>query len=273
MFSGALPQLPTEIMLLGTFHFEDEGRDRYKPKRQLEISARQAEIREIIERLAAFEPTKVAVEFAALQQRAVDQDYGAFLQDAFELSGSEHHQLGFRLAQRLGHERVYAVDAWGRFYEPPRDLDQEDALGKQAAPFDPHEALETYARKHGQAHVLTQWSEYYLERYTRLDERKTQQTLRETLLELNQLPNILAMHGHYLVDHFKVGTRHEYLGVDAITAWYNRNLRIFANLQRITEPPGERLLVVYGAGHIPILRHCAEASPEYDLVEVSEYLG
>ena len=61
--------------------------------------------------------------------------------------------------------------------------------------------------------------------------------------------------------------------MDVITAWYNRNLRIFANLQRITEPPGERLLVVYGAGHIPILRHCVEASPEYDLVEVADYLG
>ena len=273
MFSGALPQAPTEIMLLGSFHFQDRGVDRYKPKRQLEISARQAEIQEIVERLSSFEPTKVAVEFAALQQSPVDHDYRAFLRGAFELSGSEHHQLGFRLARKLGHERVHAVDAWGRFYEPPRDLDLEDASGKQEAPFDPHEALETYAREHDQEHLLTQWSAYYLERYTRIDEKKTQRPLRETLLELNQLPNILAMHGHYLVDHFKVGTHHEYPGVDVVTAWYNRNLRIFANLQRITEPPCERLLVVYGAGHIPILRHCAEASPEYDLVEVSEYLG
>lgn len=271
MASGALP--PSKIMLLGSFHFQDKGVDRYKPKRQLEVDAQQAEIQEIVEQLAAFRPMKVAVEFAALQQGAVDHDYQAFLRGAFELSGSEHHQLGFRLAQRLGHERVHAVDAWGRFYEPPRDIDREDASDRQAAPFDPHEALETYAQEHGQEHMLTQWSDYYFARYTRFDERKMQQPLRETLLELNQLPNILAMHGHYLVDHFKVGTRHEYPGVDVVTAWYNRNLRIFANLQRITEPPGERLLVVYGAGHIPILRHCAEASPEYDLVEVSDYLG
>ena len=120
--------------------------------------------------------------------------------------------------------------------------------------------------------MLTQWSEYYLEHYTRIDERKTQGSLRETLLELNRLPNILNMHGNYLVDHFKVGVGSEYPGVDVMTAWYNRNLRIFANLQRITEPPGERLLIIYGAGHVPILRHCAEASPEYDLVEVSDYL-
>ena len=115
MSSGAPIHPPTEMMLLGTFHFQDEGRDRYKPKRQLEVNERQSEIHEVIERLAAFEPTKIAVEFDALQQSSVDQDYRAFLRDAFELSGSEHHQLGFRLAQRLGHEHVYAVNAWAVF--------------------------------------------------------------------------------------------------------------------------------------------------------------
>jgi hypothetical protein len=58
-----------------------------------------------------------------------------------------------------------------------------------------------------------------------------------------------------------------------VTAWYNRNLRIFRNLQRITDGPDERLLLLIGGGHVPILRHCAQASPEYELVEVTEYLG
>jgi hypothetical protein len=34
-----------------------------------------------------------------------------------------------------------------------------------------------------------------------------------------------------------------------------------------------RILVIFGAGHIPILRHCVLASPEYNLVEVREYLA
>ena len=58
-----------------------------------------------------------------------------------------------------------------------------------------------------------------------------------------------------------------------MTGWFNRNLRIFANLQRITERPDERILLVIGAGHLAILRHCVQASPEYDLVEVAEYLN
>ena len=74
------------------------------------------------------------------------------------------------------------------------------------------------------------------------------------------------------MDRFKVGVGDEYIGADWATAWFNRNLRIFANLQRITERPDERILLVIGAGHVPILRHCVQASPEYELVEVQEYL-
>ena len=48
--------------------------------------------------------------------------------------------------------------------------------------------------------------------------------------------------------HVKAGEGGQYPGVDSKTAWYNRNLRIFANLQRLTEQPGERILLVIGAG-------------------------
>ena len=58
-----------------------------------------------------------------------------------------------------------------------------------------------------------------------------------------------------------------------MTHWYNRNLRIFANLQRITEPSDERILLVIGGGNVPVLRHCVQASPGHELVEVEVYLG
>lgn len=43
---------------------------------------------------------------------------------------------------------------------------------------------------------------------------------------------------------FKVGGDTSYVGPDFIGSWYDRNLRIFRNLQRITNRPDERLLVV-----------------------------
>ena len=102
MSSGAPIHPPTEMMLLGTFHFQDEGRDRYKPKRQLEVNERQSEIHEVIERLAAFEPTKIAVEFDALQQSSVDQDYRAFLRDASRAFRQRASPAGFSPSAAVG---------------------------------------------------------------------------------------------------------------------------------------------------------------------------
>ena len=83
---------------------------------------------------------------------------------------------------------------------------------------------------------------------------------------------LLRHHGHYLVGTFKLGRGDDYFGADLKTAWYNRNLRIFHNIQHATSGPGDRILIVIGSGHVPILRHAAQASPEYELVEVCDVL-
>lgn len=69
-----------------------------------------------------------------------------------------------------------------------------------------------------------------------------------------------------------IGRGADYPGADGLSGWwYNRNLRIFANIRRLIEP-GDRVLVLIGAGHVPILRHAVQASPELKLVEVAAVL-
>ena len=244
------------ILLLGTFHFKDAGLDAYKPQHDADILSpqRQREVEEVVERLAAFAPTKVAIEQVPSKQADVDDSYAAYVRGEAELGPWESHQIGYRLARRLDHRRVWCVNAWDRHYESPS-------------------APEVYAREHGQEHLLSEWTPRFMAWYAHGDRQKMERTLRETLLAMNIEEALLRGHGHYLVDRFKVGSGDEYPGPDRITAWFNRNLRIFANLQRITERPDERILLVIGAGHLPILRHCVLASPEYVLVEVRDYLA
>ena len=91
---------------------------------------------------------------------------------------------------------------------------------------------------------------------------------------MNAEPRLLAGHGHYFVGGFAIGDGETFPGADGfITSWYNRNLRIFANLLRLADSPDERILVIYGSGHIPILRHIARAAPQVKLVEVADYLA
>jgi len=251
---SSLGQPKVKILLLGTFHFQDRGLDKYKPRYSFEVFSpqRQQEIKEIVSQLAAFRPTKVAIERTPHQQVEIDQSYQAYLQGE-PLSGDEIHQLGFRLAKRLTHPKVYCVNAWDRHYEPMVDV-------------------EAYAREHGQEHLIEQWWPRYQKLFEHQDALKARQTLREILLAANSEESVRRGHGAYLVDWFKVGEGDEYPGVDRMTGWYNRNLRIFANLQRITQQPDARILLSIGAGHLPILRHAVLASPEYQLVEVHEYL-
>jgi hypothetical protein len=63
-----------------------------------------------------------------------------------------------------------------------------------------------------------------------------------------------------------------YLGVDWVQGWYARNLRIYANLAAITEAPSERILVVYGTGHVTLLGQVLRDSGLFDVESPLDYL-
>ena len=130
-FDSFLGRPQAKILILGTFHFRDRGLDKYKPQHSFEVFSleRQQEIKEVVSQLATFRPTKIAIERTPHQQVEIDQNYQAYLQRG-PLSSDEVHQLGFRLAKRLAHPKVYCVNAWDRHYEPMVDV-------------------EAYAREHG----------------------------------------------------------------------------------------------------------------------------
>lgn len=54
--------------------------------------------------------------------------------------------------------------------------------------------------------------------------------MRELLLSFNSEEATLKSHPPYMVDWFRVDVGDDYPGVDRVTGWYNRNLRIFANI-------------------------------------------
>jgi predicted proteasome-type protease len=68
-----------------------------------------------------------------------------------------------------------------------------------------------------------------------------------------------------------VGEDTTYVGADVVAQYYKRNLRIFANIEDVAEP-GDRILVIFGAGHLPYLRPLIEASPQMEFVDPLDYL-
>ncbi len=68
-----------------------------------------------------------------------------------------------------------------------------------------------------------------------------------------------------------IGTKHPYAGAEMVAKWYERNLKIFANIQRLAADK-ERIFVLYGAGHLQILRDLIRADSHLRLSDVMAYL-
>ncbi|HEU4697774.1 MAG TPA: DUF5694 domain-containing protein [Gemmatimonadales bacterium] len=244
-----------QVLLLGTFHFDNPNLDRYKQRHAVDIlsAQRQREVEAVVARLAAFRPTHVAVEWPRAKQAALDSLYREYRAGRYALGPSEVFQLGFRLAARLGHERVYAVDT-------ERDASFIALARAREAELEAADAADTV------------WNARYQRLYAHDDSLKAVQPLGAHLRHLNAPARIREGHGAYLVRLFRAGGDSSYAGPDFTAGWYDRNLRIYRNLQRLGAAPTGRIVVVYGAGHLGVLRHLVESSPEFALVEAGRYL-
>ncbi len=63
----------------------------------------------------------------------------------------------------------------------------------------------------------------------------------------------------------------DYFESKCLSEWYFRNLCIFSNLQGIAKEH-DRIVVLYGAGHIPILKDLINMSDTMNLIDINNYL-
>lgn len=102
---------PARVLLFGTFHFQDAGRDLVKVD-DVDVFSEDSQryLEALTDRLAAFEPTAVLLEYNPESEEAINERYRAYREGTFELPANEVYQLGFRIAARAGLERVNSFD-------------------------------------------------------------------------------------------------------------------------------------------------------------------
>ena len=87
----------TQVLLVGTYHFSNPGRDLNNVKAvDILAAGRQQEVGKVVAALARFAPTQVAVEWPA---QVVNERYAQFRAGQLPQSSNEVVQLGFRLAR------------------------------------------------------------------------------------------------------------------------------------------------------------------------------
>ncbi len=256
---GAQTEVPprTQVMTVGVFHFAYPNRDvkQTRPDDQINVldAAYQEEIQSIADALAEFRPTVIAVEAEPKDQAKMDSLFAQYRAGRWEAGRSEIYQLGFRLARTLKLGGVRCVNDWGRAYPSIQALLKDPSRLAR---------LEDYVVNSHEAGA----------RGSRTEKRVRR--IADTLIRLNNPRRIRKDLGVYLVKPFKYEEKPgDFTGVDFETGrWFSRNLRIFRNLQRLPHGPNDRILVIFGAGHLNLLNLFIEVSPEYELVSPLPYL-
>ena len=94
--------------------------------------------------------------------------------------------------------------------------------------------------------------------------------LTATLRWMNDPAFVGRSNGFYRTT-LRIGAGAEQPGADLLTVWYRRNFLICANIIQRSRP-GDRIVVLYGAGHSFLLRQCVQETPGFELVEPNAYL-
>jgi hypothetical protein len=237
----------SQLLILGSYHMSNPGLDSVNLQADDVLSAkRQEEIAEVVERLARFAPTKVAIE-APYRDVSAPEAYSRYLQAQYTLGRNERDQIAFRLAQRLNLPTIYPVD-FPMFMSGLTPSEIEDVKRKEEAPPKSRPLSEE-------------------------DKLLRNSTVREYLLHVNDPSMVRKGQAQYmkmlLPDPSSPAI---YAHADLVTNWYKRNLRILTNLNRVTEVGKDRVLLVIGFGHLAILQQLARDSDYFCVVDAGEYL-
>jgi hypothetical protein len=244
------PSARAQVLVLGVYHMANPGHDIFNMKADDVLAPkRQAEIAQLIEVLKRFHPTKIGVEAGVYEDR-IPKRYADYLAGKYELTRNEIDQIGLRLAKELGHKTVYPVDADGDF---------------------PYQRIVNYAKASGRSKELDAMNDEMGGAVKAENAYLASHTILETMLYMNADDRFAENLGwYYRAAHF--GEPGDWAGADLVADWFRRNMRIFSNVVRLADSPNERVLVIFGAGHLGWLQHDFASDPNLRLRKFAEFV-
>ena len=238
-----------KVMILGTFHL------RYTPdlyRRDIggiDNSERQQEIRQVIDHVKEFRPTKIAFEVVKRENDRLNAEYERYLKGELELEVDEVHQFGFPIAAESGHSQVYAVD-W------------MESVGNRGI---------------GEVY---EWAKANQPELFNLIEEAYQKPARASMENINHIYELIQhvnddqvirlSHESYMAL-ARIGEGEDYVGIDWLRWWYQRNLIIYKNLAELIAPD-ERIVLLIGGSHIHLISQFFKESNLAEVVPASLYL-
>ncbi|WP_313893939.1 DUF5694 domain-containing protein [Psychrobacillus sp.] len=213
-----------EILLVGTFHFE---------ALQQVIEGKGEEVLEIVDFLSEYKPTKIAVEYERKEQQQLNDLYK---KQNGDYAINEIEQLGFRIARKLQHQEIFAVNWEGK-------LTQEDVISINEA------ILSDYPN------ISDKFSTYS----EKLTDIILNSNLLNTYKKINDEALVQETEKIYL-SYVTVENNNEFIGVSYLNKWIERELIIFKNVTEIAIDTEERILLIVGMDHLWMLKKFFEGN-------------
>lgn len=242
-----------KILLVGTIHFANPHTDQFELKADDFLSAkRQSELEDLTNILSQTKATKVMIERPCESQLYNDSLYNSYLTDHYKITVSEREQIGFRLAKKLNLNHVNCID---KFYGLSHDS-LMTATAKQNN--------QLYLLKDLQVEANLMLNDY--------EDKLQKGTITEVLKYINKPEQLKRNLSLYLKFIAKIGAGQNFAGAEYVSDWYLRNVAIYSNIINQIEPADKYVVLIFGQGHIPILKHFLESNDNFDVVELKNVL-
>lgn len=236
-----------EVLNLGTFHFgitPDNHKIDYNEKRNLK------KIKEITRQLANFDPTIILVEITPENQKTLNEEYQKYLKNPkikTTFAGTEIQLLAFEIGRLSKTDKIIGID---------HKLSYNYMLDKLAKRIKADKYF--LARKR------------IIENHNKIDVNKI--GLKKKLLLMNTEENynfLININADYLT---YVNSKNKFEGADEAAKFYQRNLRMLANINKVNITKDDRVLIIAGAAHAAFFSKFLDRSPIYELVDLTKFL-
>ena len=248
----------TEILLVGTFHFNNPGADvaQFKTFDVLKEDA-QKELEELAQKIAEFNPTKIFVEWNYKEQKELDSLYKLYKAGNYYnkkqsnfYKTNEIFQLAFRAGKLSSDAQLVAIDY--------NDSDF------------PFEKLMASIKKNNQTEIEAYLTSTIQKYESEFNEKVASNTpLKEILYDSNTAKERQEMNEFY-EKILTVGDHEDFIGAYLTSEWMRRNLYMWSLLKKNTAKNDERVMVLLGASHIAMIKKFIDANKDWKVIELKE---
>jgi len=240
-----------KVLNFGTFHMgftNDAHSHEFNENSKKNIDS----VHQIAKMLSIFKPTVIIVETSPSYDITLQENYSKYLKDSNIIfkNQDEVELLAFELGRLSETKRIYGIDHKLQYYYNINNeiTNSIDSITYNEYNKDPFESNPELAINFDALSLLNKFK------------LMNNQKFLDYLIEFNA--DILT----------HVGTDNNFEGADEAAKFYQRNLRMYSNLNRISLKKDDRVFILMGGAHTAFFRDFMNRSPKYEMINTFNYL-